>query len=169
MLRRVIRNTIRTEVCPLIEKIDVLQREVINSKKEIVELKKIISKLTNEKTNLQVNNNSINVQAECGGVAGKSYANVVQKKKVDAVIVAKPVNADVAAQSNVNKDNKNENLNCVKNNINVKELGVGVTSVKEKKNGTVILKFKNVKDKEKLQKNVVDKIGQQFKIQIPKT
>lgn len=169
ILRRVIQNTIRAEVCPLIEKIDVLQREVIDSKKEIVELKRIISNLTNEKTNLQVNNNNNNVQAECGSVADRSYASVAQKKKVDAVIVAKPVNTDVAAQSNVNKDNKNENLNCVKNNINVKELGVGVTSVKEKKNGTVILKFKNVKDKEKLQKNVVDKIGQQFKIQIPKT
>lgn len=52
ILRRVIQNTIRAEVCPLIEKIDVLQREVIDSKKEIVELKRIISNLTNEKTNL---------------------------------------------------------------------------------------------------------------------
>jgi len=51
---------------------------------------------------------------------------------------------------------------------NVKELGVGVKSIKEKNNGTVVVNFKNVNDKDKLQKKVVDKIGNQFKVQAPK-
>lgn len=70
---------------------------------------------------------------------------------------------------NVNVNKKNINFNNIKNNINVKELGVGITSIKEKNNGTVIVRCKNVNDRDKLQKDVVDKIGEKFNVQIPKT
>lgn len=162
-LRQLIRSSISAEVRPLIKKIDALQKEIIESKNEIISLKQIIDKLTNDNTLLQKYNN--NVQNDSDNVASVSYANIVQKKNAEAVLVVKPVNADVTTQGNVNK---NENLKSVKSNINVKELGVGVKSIKEKNNGTVVVKFKNVNDKDKLQKNVVDKIGDQFKVQAPK-
>lgn len=164
-LRQLIQNTIRAEVRPLIKKIDVLQNEIVESKQEVIALKQKINELSIENTLLR--NNNKNTKVTNNNVASVSYASVAQKKRDEAVLVVKPVNADVTPQGNINK-NKNENLNCVKSNINVKELGVGVKSIKEKNNGTVVVKFKNVNDKEKLQKTVVDKIGDQFKVQAPK-
>jgi len=162
-LCQLIQTCISAEVRPLIKKIDALQNQIIESNNEIVSLKQIINTLTSENTLLRKSGN--NDQIDSGNCASVSYANVVQKKKAGAVLVVKPVNADVTTQGNVNK---NVNLNSIKANISVKELGVGVKSIKEKNNGTVVVKFKNVNDKDKLQKNVVDKIGNQFKVQAPK-
>lgn len=164
-LCKLIQRCVSAEVHPLIKKIDALQTEMVESKNEIISLKQLIKKLTNgnENTLLQKCNN--NVQIDGGNIASVSYANVLQKKKSEAVLVVKPVNANINTQS---KANKKENLNNVNANINVKELVVGIKSIKESNNGTVVVKFKNVSDKDKLQKNVVDKIGDQFKVQAPK-
>jgi len=161
-LRQLIQTSISAEVRPLIKKIDALQNQIVESNNEIVSLKQMINKLASENTLLRKSGNNDQIGSNCENV---SYANVVQKKKAEAVLVVKPVNADVATRGSVNK---NVNLNSVKANVSVKELGVGVKSIKEKNNGTVIVKFKNVNDKDKLQKNVVDKIGNQFKVQAPK-
>ncbi|XP_071633985.1 replication protein A 70 kDa DNA-binding subunit-like [Temnothorax longispinosus] len=76
-------------------------------------------------------------------ISNVSYANALQKnkKKAEAMIVVKPADDDVAASGNINK---NDNLNNVKRNINVKELGVGITSIKEKNNGTVVVKCNGI-------------------------
>lgn len=41
-------------------------------------------------------------------------------------------------------------------------------SERERDNGTVIVKCKNANDRDKLQKRCVEKIGNDFKVQIPK-
>lgn len=50
----------------------------------------------------------------------------------------------------------------------MKELGVGIESVTEKSNGTVIVKCKNANDRDKLQKKCVEKIGVQYNVQVTK-
>lgn len=165
-LHQLIQDTIKEEVRPLIKKIDALLNEIVESKCEIVNLKKIINRLTNENSILQIKNNNNQVESSKVKV---TYANVVENKNTEAVIVVKPVGVEVDLHGNVNVNKKNINLNNVKNNINVKELGVGITSIKEKNNGTVIVRCKNVNDRDKLQKDVIDKIGEKFNVQIPKT
>lgn len=168
-LQQLIQSTIRAEVRPLLKKIEKLQNEVAESRNEIISLKQKINELSIDNTLLQNCNKSCdkNVKVNNSNVASVSYANVAQKRNDEAVLVVRPVNADVTSQGNLDR-NKNGNLNSVKAGINVKELGVGVKSITEKNNGTVVVKFKNVIDKEKLQKNVVAKIGEQFKVQAPK-
>jgi len=162
-LRKLIQTCISAEVRPLIKKIDALQNQIVESNNEIVSLKQMINKLASENMLLKKSDN--NDKIGNGNCESVSYANVVQKKKAEAVLVVKPVNADVTTLGNVNK---NVNLSSIKANISVRELGVGVKSIREKNNGTVVVKFKNVNDKDKLQKNVVDKISNQFKVQAPK-
>lgn len=146
-LHQLIQDTIKEEVRPLIKKIDALLNEIVESKCEIVNLKKIINRLTNENSILQTKNNNNQVESSKVKV---TYANVVENKNTEAVIVVKPVGVEVDLHGNVNVNKKNINLNNIKNNINVKELGVGITSIKEKNNGTVIVRCKNVNDRDKL-------------------
>lgn len=165
-LRAIIQKCMQQEVNPLINSIDDL-------KKEIIALKKTVTKLTNENS-LLVNKSNVNtiVNVENGNNNNSpyvSYANVAKKKKAETVIVVKPVTDDAAPQGDPTKKvNKNDNLNSVKSSVNVRELGIGVKSIKEKSNGTIVLKLNNVNDKEKLQKKFSDNIGNQFKVQAPK-
>jgi len=63
----------------------------------------------------------------------------VKKSQINVYYPLKPVNAGVATLGNVNK---NVNLNSVKANISVKELGVGVKSIKEKTMERLLLNLK---------------------------
>lgn len=170
LLRALIQNCMRQEVSPLITKIDELQNEIMESKNEIIALKQTVAKLTNENSLLlQKSNINSKVNVENVSKSASVYANVARKKNAETVLVVKPVTDDITQQGDATKKGKkNENLKNVKSNINVKELGIGVKSIKEKNNGTVVLKLNNVNDKEKLQKKVADKIGDQFKVQAPK-
>lgn len=157
ILRQLIVNSIRNEVQPLIKKIDALENEVTSLKNVIVQLQSqnVASQISEVKSN-ENNNNS------------KSYANAVQKSKSNAVIVIKPIQSDAQKNSEKNGKKQNENLSSVKSSINIKELGVGVTSVKERSNGTVIVQCKSAVDREKLQKRCVEKIGGNFNVHVPK-
>jgi len=112
-LRQLIQTCISAEVHPLIKKIDALQNQIIESNNEVVSLKQMIKKLASEITLLRKSDN--NDQIDSGNCTSVSYANVVQKKKAGAILIVKPINADVTTQGNINK---NVNLNSVKAGIN---------------------------------------------------
>lgn len=131
-------------------------------------MKQTITELTKQKSLslLQKVNDKVTV---VNNNTSTSFADAVKNKKSETVLVVKPVNDDVTSQGDANKKvEKNVNLQNIKSNVNVKELGVGVKSIREKSNGTVVVKFKNVRDKENLQKNVAKKVGEKFKVQAPK-
>lgn len=127
-LRALIQNCIGDEVRPLVAKIDELQKEIIEGETKIISLEQKIEKLTKQNKLLPKVVDKVDLTDNSS--ASTSYASAAQNNKKSAVIVIKPVQDEAKTTNDENK--KVESLNSVKSSINVKELCVGVTSVRER-------------------------------------
>lgn len=163
-MRRVMRECMRDEVRPLVHQLEAMQKVIDDNRNEIISLKQVIEDLTKRNELLLKSNDNV----DCVVKASTSYAKTVQKKTAETVLVVKPVD-DVTSKGDAsNRVKKHVNLQNVKTNVKIKELGVGVKSIKEKNSGAVVVRFNNVSDRENLQKSVAKNVGDKFKVEAPK-
>lgn len=85
------------------------------------------------------------------------YAEKVKMSKMENIVI---VSKD--------KQNSEETLNQVKSKINVGELGVSVDRVKKTQGGKVLIRCTNKEDSNTLERELKNKIGPSYNIQVPK-
>lgn len=92
------------------------------------------------------------------GKEPKSYAGAVVGRNRESVIIVKPKKRQ---ESEMTKK-------LVKENINITDMAVGITKLRKRNNGTVILGCESKSEMEKLKVTIQNKLGKEYNIMEPK-
>ncbi|XP_071579731.1 uncharacterized protein [Temnothorax nylanderi] len=144
-------------------KIDWLVKTVKEMRDEMAckkEIKTIIKEIVREELQsikLEFEELRRSIQEEIKGSPGdapRSYCEAVRSKKKESVIIVKPKNQQ---ESEATKK-------LVKDRVDIKNLGVGITRLRKGNNGTVILGCESEGEMEKLKATVQNKMGEDYKV-----
>lgn len=93
-----------------------------------------------------------NMRGEIKGTTGnvpKSYCEVVTEKKKESALIVKPKKQQESEATKIE----------MKEKVDIKNLGVGITKLRKGNKGTIILGCENEGEMEKLKTTVQDKLG----------
>lgn len=142
-----------------LEKENQLLRQLNASHEETIQDKNLIIRQLQEKCKLLEENINYNVSTPISQINDRNtYAGVTKRSK-EGILIIKPKNED---------DNEDEiTVKDIQNNLKPAEIGVGIASVKNTKNGSIIIKVRNEQEAEILQQNIADKMGETVTTVIP--
>ncbi|XP_076292176.1 uncharacterized protein LOC143214708 [Lasioglossum baleicum] len=136
--------TCRSEIKTLIKQI--IRVELVSFKQDIVDLKRSIQVITTNNTTNKAENEI------------KSYSDAAKDKKKESILIVKP-----------KKDQESEaTKKLVKEKVDIKNLGVGITKIKKRGKGSIILGCESEKEIKRLKDTVCEKLGEDFEIAEPK-
>ncbi|XP_070169411.1 uncharacterized protein PF3D7_1120000-like [Polyergus mexicanus] len=97
------------------------------------------------------------IQGEVGGSTGRiqrSYSEAVKEKKKENVIIIKP---KIQQESEVTKK-------LIKEKVDIKNMAMGITKLKKRKQGDMIMGCETGEEMKTLKATVQDKLGENFKV-----